>query len=625
MLRTVLLATLATGLFAPAVSAQTVPDGFAVDTVVTSGLSSPHDFCFLPDGRALIANGGGGVSLWTGGSTLTSVGTVSGVEFGGERGLLSIEADPNFGTNGYIYIWWSPTADSFMHLDRLTCTGDLSNPTSTNLSFSMTSRRAIIASAPDSAFNHNGGSCRFGPDGMLYLTIGDDASSCSAQSLTAKRGVLLRMDVAGLGPAASLVEPAYSSIDPGDNPNSASTGFDQLVIAYGLRNPFRMEVDQVTGNCYIGDVGQSAQEEYSEYVMPASNPPLINFGWPWREGNGTYNGCGGSAPAGLTGPLYATTDSGWNSIMGGPRYRNQTGSFDFGVDYEGDCFFADYFSGDIRRITFNGSTWTLAPQVSGQPSATNWSTGWGNLVSMRQGPDGAIYVLQRSNAFKRLRKLAPTNSVVIVSGDGQRGTAYEQFAQPVRVQVLDTVGSPLPNGVVNFSSSTATLSATTVVADASGFAEVDVTPTGSSVTVNATTPGSFSEATFSLFARKVNVTWIPASGFLIVSFANQSSATPASIPLILMMSYPGVATIPTPIGPVCTDPGYALTVVMQDGTGAFGGADFAGSGSLGTPAKTWLYSGVPQFLINGFDLRFQVIGLDPVDGWIRSGCELKQF
>src|SRR5262245_47640906 len=111
------------------VLAQTVPTGFVIDTIVSAGLATPNDCCFLPDGRALIANSGGGVSIYAG-TTAVAIGTVPSVESGGERGLLSIAADPAFPLNGYIYVYYSSTADAFMHLDRFTCTGDLANPTS---------------------------------------------------------------------------------------------------------------------------------------------------------------------------------------------------------------------------------------------------------------------------------------------------------------------------------------------------------------------------------------------------------------------------------------------------------------------------------------------------------------
>ena len=638
MLRSVIFSAV-TGLTLATVGvAQNLPTNFVADTLISSGLQAGHDFSFLPDGRVLIANRGGLVQVWAGTGNPVSVGTVANVETGSERGLLSIEADPNFATNGYFYVWWSSTSDSFMHLDRFTCTGQLTNPTSTSLSFSTASRRVIIDSAPDSAFNHNGGSCRFGPDGMLYLSIGDDAMSCTAQTLTSKRGCLLRMDVSALASTPSNSEPSYSSIDPGTNPNSAANDWTQLVIAYGLRNPFRMEIDQVTGNCYIGDVGLSQSEEYSEYVINGGTYSLVNFGWPWREGLGSGSGCGGGAPSGLVNPIAAVTSGSWNSVIGGPRYRNQGGTFDFGASYEGDAFYMDYFSGELRRVTYNGSSWSAAPAVPGQGNATNWANGMVATVSMRQGPDGAIYYLQHpgtyatsGGSFKRIRPLGPTNSVIAISGGNQIGPAGEPYPTPLVARVLDTNGQPLPGGTINFNATSGhTLSTTNpVIADGNGFAQTSVTAStiaSGAFTVTGSTPGSQTNAVFDMFSRKLTATGVTTtSTLLVLSAVNQTQAVPAQIPYIVFMSFPGSPTVPTPVGPVCTDPSYALTVVLEDGTGAFGGISRSGSGSIGTPGKTWLYSGIPNFLLAGQQMRFQAVGFDPVSGWFRTNCELEQF
>mgnify|MGYP002050812887 CR=1 FL=1 len=130
MLRSALLST-ATGLaFAALGVAQNVPTNFVVDTLISSGLQAGHDFSFLPDGRVLIANRGGLVQVWAGSGSPVSIGTVSGVQTGSERGLLSIEADPNFATNGYFHVWWPSTSDSFRRLDRRTCTGPVARPAS---------------------------------------------------------------------------------------------------------------------------------------------------------------------------------------------------------------------------------------------------------------------------------------------------------------------------------------------------------------------------------------------------------------------------------------------------------------------------------------------------------------
>jgi glucose/arabinose dehydrogenase len=604
-------------------TAQNVPTGFVIDTLA-SGISLPHDCCFLPDGRCLIASSGGGVSIYAG-QNVVPIGTVPNVESGGERGLLSITADPSFPANGYVYVYYSSTLDAFLHLDRFTCTGDLANPASTNVTLDTGSRRVILATLPDSAGNHNGGSARFGPDGRLYQTCGDDAVACNAQSLTSRVGCLVRLDVSGLPPGGSTVPPAFSALDPGDNPLSSNPGFDQLVIAYGLRNPFRMEIDPLTGSLYIGDVGGGSQEEYTEYEYPAGPLPLVNFGWPWREGNQSGFGCGGSQPGGLVEPLASVAHgSGWAAVMGGARYRNLGQQFDFGPSYEGDAFYLDFYAGELRRLSHNG-TWGPAAPVPGQPNATNWGTGFTSVTSLRLGPDGGLWLTQRTGSLKRLRPLGPVPSISPVSGGGQRGPSGEAVGQPLVGPVFDPAGSPQAAAPVTFTvTSNATLSTSNpVLTDNNGFAQTTATPHGGGViTVSAATPGALAQATFGLFSRKITAT--PAGQFLVLSITGQTDAVPAQVPYVVMLSFPGSPTLPTPVGPLCIDPSYALALVIEDGTGMFNFVSFSGTGGVGTPGLTKLYT-PPAGIFAGQLMRFQAIGFDPITGWFRTNCETRQF
>ena len=254
--------------------------------------------------------------------------------------------------------------------------------------------------------------------------------------------------------------------------------------------------------------------------------------------------------------------------------------------------------------------------------------------SFRQGPDGAIYFLQHSGTYgtsggslKRVRPLGPVNSTIAVSGGGQAVPAGEAFPTPLVARVLNPQGLALAGGTVNFTvAGSATLSTTNpVIADANGYVQTNVTSGvgGGAVTITAATPGAQSNGTFSLFGRKVTVT--PAGALMVVSVSNTTAALPANVPYILMMSFPGAPILPTALGPICTDPGYALTVVLEDGTGAFGGVSFSGSGGIGTPGKTWLYQNIPAGLLTGFLLKFQAVGFDPITGWFRTNCESRQF
>ncbi|MFO1029519.1 MAG: PQQ-dependent sugar dehydrogenase [Planctomycetota bacterium] len=627
MSRSQLASCLVVAALAAAATAQNVPTGFTVDTLLTSGLTTPNDCCFLPDGRCLIANSGGSVVLYTSSGSAT-IGTVPNVNSGGEQGMLSIAADPGFATNGFFYVYYTSSTTAFVHVDRFACTGDLANPASTTLSFAAASRTAILGALPDNAGNHNGGSLRFGPDGKLWITVGDDASACNAQSLTSQSGCLLRIDPSLLPATPSTVLPAYSAIDPGDNPNSAAADFSQLVVGHGLRNPFRAEIDPLTGNVYIGDVGAGSVEEYSEYVRGVGNPTLVNFGWPWREGNIAGSTCSGSQPPGLVDPIGAVSHGGgWAAVMGGARYRNLGGQYDFGPSYEGNAFYLDYYAGQVRRLVNNAGVWSAAPVVPGQPDATNWGTNFASVTSLRLGPDGALWLTQHPGSLKRVRLIGPVPSISAISGGSQRTTAGEPFAQPIVARVFDPQGNPLPFGQVNFATTGGVTLSTTnpVIADANGYAQTSASSTaaGGGSTVTASTPGGVANATFPLFARKLTVTAV--STILVVSVNNQTVAVPATVPYLVMLSFPGgPPSVPTVIGNLCIDPTYSLAFVIEDGIGLFGGVSYSGTGGVGQPSMNKIYT-VPNGLFTGQQMRFQVIGFDAVDGWFRTNCEIKNL
>jgi len=616
-------------LLAAVLPAQSVPSGFTIDTLVSGPLNQPNDFCFLPDGRALIANSDGTVTLHANGATAL-VGTVPNVEITVERGLLSLAADPNFPNNGYVYAWYSSTQDDFMHLDRFTCTGSLSNASSTNLAFAASSRRVVLGTVPDIAEFHNGGALRFGPDGMLYVSIGDDGDSCVAQDVTSQAGCLLRMNVAGLPAGGSTTLPSFASLDPGNNPLSSATDFSQLVIGYGLRNPFRMEIDPLTGNVYIGDVGEADVEEYSEYVYVPGALALQNFGWPFREGDIVGPTCGGTPPSGMIDPILAINHSAsWNSIVGGALYRNLGAPAGFGAAYEGSAFCLDFGAGLLRRIHKVSGTWTTPAAVPGQPSPTNWGTGFTHVTSLRLGPDGSLWYTQRSwtgGELCRIRKINTQNSLTAISGGTQRTAVTDPFAQPLVTRLLDAQGNPVAGGVVHFAvSGPATVtSANPVTTNANGEAQATVAATtgGGAITITATSAGASNNATFGLYARKLTTAW--SAPLFALQVANQTSASPPQTPYIVLLSLPGSPQLASPIGTICIDPGYALSLVLEDSIGLFGGVSYSGTGAIGSPGLSKIYS-VPTGLLNGQQLTFQAFGFDMLTGWFRTNCTQVQF
>ncbi len=368
----------------PRPAGAALPTDFA-DQLVVSGLSQPSSFAFLPDGRMIIVeqNTRNVVLALADGTKSTRL-TITDVNTSGnERGLLGVAVDPDWPTRPYVYFYFDQTPSIKIYISMYTASGDLTDPNSTTINFA--GRYNIITDIPDAASNHNGGTLRFGPDGMLYASLGEDAHPCGAQDPTLLKGNILRLDVSAL-PGAGSGPPARSVITPTDNPfyPSGNPNMD-LVYAYGLRNPFRFHIDPMDGTLFIADVGQSAWEEVDECKGGE------NFGWPGFEGPAFRTST--CPPTSPTGPIAWYDRSGFTaSIISATLYRPTPGGiYNFPTDYHGDYFFAEYYQGFIRRIKKTGGTWAPAPGVPGQPNANDWATAIANVSDYAVGPDGGLY------------------------------------------------------------------------------------------------------------------------------------------------------------------------------------------------------------------------------------------
>lgn len=414
----VLIVILSLGLFSflGEAKAGTAPTGFT-DELIVGGLNLPTCTALLPDGRMLITEQNTRDIVLVIGSTLHgSVLNIADVRTtGNERGLLSIAVDPNWPTDPYIYTYFSRNGGT-NYLTRYTASGDLSNGTSTSLTFG--DRYDILTDIPDIASNHNGGTLRFGPDDMLYLSIGDDAvDPCDAQETTNVSGTVLRLNVAAL-PSGAGGPASKSLIAAPGNPwiNDAN---DNTKMAYclGLRNPFKMSIDPDNGDVFLADVGQSDFEEVS---LARGGE---NFGWPFREANlvRTQFGCtepGGSGNAVYDPPIAFYDRSGFGaSIIMGVSYRQSQsvgGQYLFPSNYEGVVFYNEYYQGFVRAIEWDGNAW-VPFSAPGQPNATDWGTGFDFVSDWMQHPDGAVYYLEQLSG--QLRRLTHPGSSS-VPGDG---------------------------------------------------------------------------------------------------------------------------------------------------------------------------------------------------------------
>ncbi len=426
---TLALLAVVSGLAAERAEAQgRLPSGFN-DEPVADGLALPVGITFLPDGRLLIVEQNSArIRMLVGapGSPPMSVGSVPGVSIGGERGLLGIAVDPRWPSSPYLYVHSTQTG-SHVAISRFTAAGDLAGTLTGALTIDPASRYDLVNDIPDNASNHNGGTVRFGVDGMLYVSLGEDATSCAAQDMVSLRGVILRLDVTRL-PSGAGSAPRALVAAPG-NPFAVSPDSNaRLVWEFGLRNPFRFQVDRPTGDLWIGDVGETAWEELDRAAVGG-----LDFGWPYREGPSDFRAsCPGLVrPAMLTEPVFAYDRTSFPSAAIIPlgRYRAPPGAArPFPAAYEGEVFVSDFYAGHLWHLAASGAAWVIAPPVPGQPAGDYWGDGFDAVSDYAIGPDGSIYYPRMdAGEIRRIAaQTAPPNG-----GPGPSPTAVLRAAFPL--------------------------------------------------------------------------------------------------------------------------------------------------------------------------------------------------
>jgi glucose/arabinose dehydrogenase len=423
----------------PAVStAQYVlPTGF-LDELVIGGLTQPVGIAFLPDGRLLVVEQKTArIRLVVNGvfAATDPVITVANVKtIGNEQGLLGIAVDPGWPARPYIYVHYDYSGSGNIRISRFTVGGDLDFTGNGSLTINAATRYDILTDIPDVQLNHNGGTLRFGPDGMLYDSVGDDAISCNGQDFTSLAGKILRLDVSGL-PAGGGGPPAKGLITPADNPYLAMADPNAKLIAFfGLRNPFRFAIDPTNGAVMIADVGENSREEVD--ITPSLG---VNFEWPIYEGNipGPTT-CAGVDSSRFAGPIYTYDHTLGQAIVGGVIYRAPLGAVSpFPNTYDGDIFFSDFYSTWLHRLKNTGGTWAIAA-APGQPNASDWGLGEGTVSDYAVGPDGSLYYCSLSGSEIRRIRYGDTTSVPPpVSGRVEFRTPYPSpAAGPVSFDFL---------------------------------------------------------------------------------------------------------------------------------------------------------------------------------------------
>jgi glucose/arabinose dehydrogenase len=277
---------------------------------------------------------------------------------------------PDFASNGLCYVAYID--DAFVcHLDEYQVDG-------TGLGVDLGSKRAILPATPQPGPVHNFNPIIFGPDGMLYVGVGDGGSSSSdnAQDITTIFGKILRLDVDAPAPHV-----------PPDNPFVGVMGAAEEIWHLGLRNPWRFSFDRLTGDMYIGDVGRGDIEEISFVPAGVSG---ANFGWDCNEGTmcSTFSPCS-CGTASMIDPIFEFDHLGRCAVIGGYVYRGSAIPSLYGA-----YLFGDFCSGDIWALRHDGVAVTLIAEISDElnEGSSNQIT---LPVAFGEDPDGELYIMDK--------------------------------------------------------------------------------------------------------------------------------------------------------------------------------------------------------------------------------------
>ncbi len=340
--------------------------------LIVSGLSSPIGVTHAGDGtdRLFVVQRAGQVRVIDAAGNLRSAPFVDisdRVLSGGEQGLLGLAFHPNFAANGRLFVDYTRVGDGAEVVSELTAAGDhnTANPAS----------ERVLLVVPDPYSNHNGGQLAFGPNGFLYIAMGDGGSGGdpqgNGQDRQALLGKILRIDVDGTHAAGK--EYAIPNSNP-YAPGGVAPGAGLPEIwAYGLRNPWRFSFDRANGDLYIGDVGQNAWEEVDR--QPAGSGGGENYGWNAFEGRHCFASCSGVS---YVPPIVEYSHSAGCSVTGGYVYR---GSGQPAL--KGFYVFGDYCSGTIYTLPAGAGNKTL--HAAGDSGLS--------IASFGESEDGELYVV----------------------------------------------------------------------------------------------------------------------------------------------------------------------------------------------------------------------------------------
>jgi glucose/arabinose dehydrogenase len=345
-----------------ALSAPAVADGALKRTLVASGFTRPVQVVSprsATSGTLYIVEQPGRIIRFRGGSRTVVLDIRGRVGYdGGERGLLSLAFNPRFATNRSFYVYFTNNSgNNEVEAYKMNAAGTR---------VLAGTRRHLVTILHPTYANHNGGTLAFGPDNLLYLGTGDGGSGCdpsgNAQNLSSRLGKLLQL-----------------------------SGTRVRIYGYGLRNPYRMSFDRLTGDLYIGDVGQDSREEVDFLPKGQLPRPAENYEWDVMEGavasGCPNNGLKGTGPQ--KDPIYDYGRVAGTTVIGGFVYRASAVP-----EAQGRYFFGDFGSGNVWSFVQAGGA---ATDFREEPFDVS------QLSSFGEGPKGGLYMVSLGGSIYQLR------------------------------------------------------------------------------------------------------------------------------------------------------------------------------------------------------------------------------
>jgi uncharacterized protein (TIGR03437 family) len=398
---------------------------------IASGVVSPSDIQSANDGseRMFFVQQNGLIRIYRNGQLIARpfLDITAKTRASGERGLLGLAFPPGFAQSQRFYVDYTDlNGDTVIAQYRVTPDRDVADSTS----------EIVLLKITQPFANHNGGQVRFGPDGYLYIGMGDGGSGGdpfgNGQNRGALLGKLLRIDVE--------TEPGHIRIPP-DNPFLNTGGTRPEIWDLGLRNPWRFSFDTATGDLWIADVGQNNYEEIN--FEPAGSKGAINYGWNVMEGAHCFEG--NCNTQGLVQPIAEYTHGEGCSVTGGFVYRGNTFP-----GLRGIYLYGDYCSGRIWGIERQGSAWVNRLLLASGLSISTFGQDDSGEIYVADAANGVIHQIEGSSA-PRFTAASVVNAASFVPGL-TAGSLQTLFASGVldRPGILSAAGTPLAtslNGV----------------------------------------------------------------------------------------------------------------------------------------------------------------------------------